>query len=528
MQIEFKIIPFAYQLLSFSILQGDSNMRRISLRSIAISVLCFLLLVVPVSAEPDAIDNLPGGGWWSAESLQNVGTKDTQVNATVYGSNNTQASTTFTIKKGEGATILPQSFGVEPFFPNFTGSGAAVVSAGEPLVAIVTMTNRKVGNLAGVEGGYAAGIYEGTDSSGLSTTLNFPIAKQNYGNKTTTYFVQNAGSTAAVINATFNFGNGQTANWSSNTPVQPGRGVAITPPNAMPSGSLGSAIVSSTVQLAGAYTEYPTGQIPAKVAKAARAMVTSDAGTVLLVPAFKKNHVGRSSAIAIQGNAALTGNIVYTCAPGSACQAGTTRTVNFTTTGAGKSYVAWPYSADHNTLTDGLYAAKITITGGGPAVAIAEETYFPNPPAINRDTTYAAFPEAKAAMKWVCPVVKERYQGNGSGLVVNPTTYPASVSVTYAVVDSMNGQFKGNSYKITNSSITSGSGVFFDVAANSGNFTWAGGTALPGSTGTTSAVTVESNVPVVVIVNENVHFLPAVNNGLQQDAKQYNCFSVTN
>ncbi len=512
-------------------------MKKISI----VIVLLSLLLSGVVLADEGAISELPGSGWWSGESIQNIGTGEASLVGVAYDMDATATYETdpFTIPLGGSITIMPASLAAtgDPVFTGMDGKrGSAIFSSDEPLVATVNVTNRDVAGLVGISGGYAAGIYEGTSGQETGTQLNFPIAKNNFVNKDTTYFIQNAGGEAAVIYAMFVW-DGGSYRWSSTTAIEPGYGIAI-PAENMPDNTLGSAVVTSTVALAGVHTEHESnesGTSPSQVFKATKAFVPADGDDVIIAPSYKKGFGAggseRSSSLNIQAQEDdVSGTVTYTCAAVNfgatdACTLGEEYTVDFGPIDEGESYVAFPYLPDHSGLPDfSLYSAQVVATGN--IVATVDETGFNAGGATtspNRDSTYSAIPEKAAASKWSCPVVKERFFGNGGAPTVFATGSDVTVDVIYGVANSENDSYVGNEYTINDFAITGGtSATFFDVAyGGTSGISW-DGDSLPGDTGLNAGVTIESSGPIVVTTNENVHYLSS----LLQDAKQYSCFPL--
>lgn len=485
--------------------------------------------------------NVPGNlssGWWSAQTLVNVGAANATVSATAYelsgGSNQEKDVTNLsTLTQGDSITILPGEIANGGPAVEDIATGSMVISSDQPLVAVVALTNEQVTSNLGTAGGTSAGIYEGTGSGSTSTELSFTVAKQNYFGNTTTFFIQNAGAAAADIVANFVWPGGTKS--VTYAGIDANRSVAIIPPADMPSagnGTLGSLTVTSANQLAGAVLELETSGT-SSAHKAGRALTTADEATSLLVPSFKKNFGSPkfTSAIGVQGAAALTGEIRYTCSGVNAGEAGCTLgqvyTVPFTTSAAGESYSAWPLNDDHNALPDNsLYSAEIVITAGGNAVADVGETGAAVPGNPPLESAYVAIPSSAAGTNWACPSHKELFFDGAGGVVVLPTSYPANVTVEFTVSDTASNDksLVGNSYTTASHSITAGAAVFYDTANGVSPGVGWNGTAMPTSPGLLTSAKVTSDQPVVVISNEAIHF--SVSRAV--DGRQYGCFATTN
>lgn len=507
------------------------------------SVLSLAAATSLVVAGTVAAQSLPANlsnGWWSAQTLVNTGTADATVSATAYelsgGSDGEEdVANLATLLQGQSVTILPEVIAGNG--PKVAGisTGSMVISSDQPLVAVVALTNEKTASL-GSDGGRSAGTYEGTGNANTSTTLSFPVAKQNYFDRKTVFFVQNAGASAADITATFAF-NGTTADVPF-TAVGANRSVAIVPPAAMPAGTLGSLTVTSANPLAGAVLELENAAPVSVNHKAGRALTSSDEATTLLVPSFKKNYGANdtSSAIGVQGAAKLEGNIVYTCSDADAGQGGCTPgqqfTVDFETPGPGASYSAWPFATDgHEVLpNNSLYSAVVNITSGGNGVADVGETGSAAPAPLALESQYVGLPSTQAGKSWLCPSHKEKYFKNGSGIVVLPTAYPAEISAEFTVsdteTDAGDSTYNGQTFTANPTTIQAGSLVYYDVAnaIAPGDITW-NGAAMPTSPGLLTSVKITSNQDVIVISNEEAHFsFPDV----QVDGRQYGCFALSN
>jgi hypothetical protein len=117
-----------------------------------------------------------------------------------------------------------------------------------------------VTNFGTATGNTASAIVRAVNSENTATTLNFPLAKKNFGSgkKTTTFFIQNAGSAATTITArmTILSGGPCTSNPKNFAPAVSEQ-VNFTPADlGCPAGTLGSLTVTSAGQpLAGIVLE---------------------------------------------------------------------------------------------------------------------------------------------------------------------------------------------------------------------------------------------------------------------------------
>ena len=127
--------------------------------------------------------------------------------------------------------------------------GSAVVSADQPIAAIVNVVNMPTGR--------AAGMYRGTDGADVANTIAFPLMKNNYFGRSTTLYIQNASSSANDITVTIRVG--ASTHTKSFNDVPASAMVLVGPADtnpAMANNSVGSATVTGSGALAGAALEY--------------------------------------------------------------------------------------------------------------------------------------------------------------------------------------------------------------------------------------------------------------------------------
>ena len=245
---------------------------------------------------PDSVDDLPGGGYYTGVQLQNVGTGSANITVEAFASASGGAkfTKTDTIAKDGSKTYLPHDLTISGGF-----QGSAQVSANQPMNAIVNLTNRKIavaGNDYGVAGGLAAAQYQGVNSA--STELNFPLVKRNHFGKTTTFYIQNAGSSATTATATFNVGNPAAAFTFKTPSIEPGRMYILNPSAAsVPEGngvSLGSLTVKSDngQALAGVVVEHGN-ENPATQLQSTRGFTPNDRGATVFAPIIKSEFFNR-------------------------------------------------------------------------------------------------------------------------------------------------------------------------------------------------------------------------------------------
>jgi hypothetical protein len=266
------------------------------------AVVVFVMLLMPLTA--GASGSLPGSGWWSSASVQNVGSADGTVQMSVYdtASPSTFTSSDFALPMGQQVTIMPSDF--TGLSAGFQGSG--VVSSNQPAVAVGHVANYQFLGL-GTAGGKASARYQGMNAP--ATTLYSPIAKNNWFGLTTLFYIQNAGSSAATATVVFNMGLSSPATYTFTTAsIAPGQMAVVSPADAgVPNGpsnnstqiNLGTMVVSSAQPLAGTYVEYRVAESVATTISSMRLMAASDFDDKAFGPSIKHNWFNRFMGIAI-------------------------------------------------------------------------------------------------------------------------------------------------------------------------------------------------------------------------------------
>ncbi|MCB0037042.1 MAG: hypothetical protein KDE51_23590, partial [Anaerolineales bacterium] len=231
-----------------------------------------------------AQSGLPGAGWESGQQIQNIGSGPANIIFTAYGTDGTSYDCGTSSGVAIGASVNVQTANCTGVSAGFVGS--AVVSADQEIAAIVNVNNRTVST--------AAGQYKGTDGASTATTVNFPLVKADFAGRTTTFYVQNAGSTAADITATFNTGplNGATTTRSHTYSAVPANSMVVVSAAdaSVPAGELGSLTVSSANALAGSSLEHETTATSGSNLQASRGFTPADEATTVYCPLYRKSH----------------------------------------------------------------------------------------------------------------------------------------------------------------------------------------------------------------------------------------------
>jgi len=485
-----------------------------------IASLLFVSIAVAQDA-PNSTDDLPGQGWWTGIQLQNVGANKANVSVSSYQANSAAAPISKSVEVAENGstTLLPQDLNLSNGF-----QGSAVVSSDQPLNAIVNVTNRlAAGN--GIAGGLAAAQYQGVNSP--ATELRFPLVKRDHFGKTTTFSIQNAGSVAAKVTATFKVAGGT---FTFESPlVEPGRMVIINPSAAgVPSGnnvSVGSLTVTSSQAMAGVVSEHGSEQ-PAVLLQSTRAFTLQDGNAKAYAPIIKNEYFNRFTGLQVQnlsgGNIDIT--VTYNGSGGSCAGQTYTNSATGVTSGSSHTFVHLVGQPGNTMPTGCLASATIEASGNNNVVAIVNEAFtgaFLNGGGNGgrqEATTYSAFPASTATNTVKAPLYKENSFNKGTGLQIQNVGGSTATNVVATFVGS------GGTYVTKPQTINSlGSLTLVEMFKKADKFN---GTPIPadisGSAGV-FGVTITSDQPIVAIANESTY--PFGNSSIQQDKNNYEAFN---
>ena len=426
---------------------------------------------------------LPGSGWWQGATFQNVGQGSTNVQVVAYDS--ASASTyptdpaTISLAEGASTVILPDDFAGMP--AGFQGS--AIASAGQPLAALVNVTNREAAGF-GVPGGKAAGIYNGVPAENTATTVNFPLAKHNHFGKTTTFYLQNAGGAGATIDVTFVV-NG--TNYPYTTPsVDPGQMVAVEPGLAgVPSGNgnIGAMSATSSQSIAGVMIEHQHSAAVATVIQASGSFIDANQEAVMYCPLYKVNYFGRNSGMNVQNVHGTAQDVTAYFIAQNGTE--TPSTENIPAGGAVTFY-------QPAGVADGIYAVRLEAELG-PIAAVVNESELPLPAGkLQTSTTYACSGDSSATTRVSYPAYKENWFGRQVGMQVQNVGSATATTVVMTFIDNNN-----NTYVTDPQSVAAGAALNIVNAAQMNIWN---GAALPD--GTISGVIVTADQPLLVVANE--------------------------
>lgn len=445
-------------------------------------LLAVIVVVLTVSLSSAA--GLPGTGYWFGATHQNVGDSTATVVVTAYdsASASTYPHTLAPLAAGASVNVGPSDI---PGLPaGFVGS--IVTSSDQPLVALVNVTNRPAAGF-GDPNGRAAAIYSGIDGANANTDLSFPLAKHNHFNKTTTFYLQNAGTAAATIDVTFSF-NGTDYDYTTPS-IGPGDMVAVDPALAgVPSGNgnVGAMVMTSAQPIAGAMLEHEHSATVGVVLQGSSGFAPNELSDTAYCPAIKKHHFGRSSGLQVQNahTAAQTITVTFVDSGGNEF---VSTDPDLTNLAAGASTTLLDDAAIPATLVSAVVEGA-----SGPVAAIVNESELPLVNPFQTSTTYNCQADSTASTTLSYPAYKEGWFGRTTAIQIQ-NVGGADASVTLQFKDN-----NGNTRTTNAQTISAGaSSVFVCVSGTAGLWN---GTALAGST--LSGVIVTSNQPILAVANE--------------------------
>jgi len=513
--------------------------KRVSL-SVILSLLAISVLIGSAFAAANAL--LPGSGWWSGETIQNVGSSDATIDITAYDS---ASSSTFaksdTIAPGANKVYDPTSFAGMP--AGFQGS--AIVSSNQDIRAIVTITNRYIPSSGLGDAGsphFAAGLYQGVNVP--NTTIRFALAKNNSFGKTTTFFVQNAGSVAATATATFRLpnapgGGGVITTYTYTTPsIGPGQMVVVTPTDAgAPSGNgvVGSLTVTSTQPLAGTVLEHFTAETHATLVQATRSATPDDYDIKLFSPNTKNNFFDRFSGLQVQNvdSSPVDVTVVY---KGGAFQSGGVNCVGQTYTDSHSALPPGESWTFPSTAIPNKCFASASVTATGNVIGQVNESFLAaTVPALHpyqESTVFSTLPSKSGTTIISLPLFKEDSFSKATGTTIqNVGSADTNVTITFKGV--------AGTFVSQPQLIQPGQGlIILDVRLKPSSF-WNGtamtaallgcGLGTPtagcGANGVFSVIVQSDGQPIVAILNETTYPINAPR--IQQDKSAYEGFNLT-
>jgi hypothetical protein len=489
----------------------------VQMKKLSAILVIALLLVAATSAL--AQSGLPGSGWWSGETIQNVGDSDATIQVTAYDDTSSY-STSKVVAPGAFTNFTPNDFATMP--SGFQGS--ALVSSDQPVKAIVNVTNRTSGDL-GVAGGKAAAQYQGIESSMVGSPLYFPIAKGDSYGKTTTYYIQNAGTNPATATANFTMKNGATHTYNTPT-IQPNQMVVFSifdsatyDDSVDNTGKVGAVVISSAEPLAGVLMEHLTTENPATLAQSTRGFTAADFDDKAYAPIIKNNRYGRSTGIQVQNVGASPANIKVTFVGFAGACAGSTYEQTADNIQPGASAIFNQRVGQSPLPANCTASATIeSTTVGGLIVALVSESYEVVPTSGQSAVTSYAVPADSATTLLSAPLFKDDRFDKRTGLQIQNVGSVAAANVVATFSCQGASTFTAVSVPL---SAAPGAAIQFYTPSDDPSL-FAAGSPFS-SNNVTCSVTVTSDQPVVAIANES----PIPGGTFQQDNNNYEGFNLT-
>lgn len=472
------------------------------------TIVLLVVLALTVSVGLIAAQNqLPGSGWLSGQQIQNIGTGPATIVFTAYDTaGNPSPCGSKPAAAGAGVNFSTNECQVGPGFV-----GSAVVSAEQPIAAVVNVANNPTGA--------AGGMYRGTDGSQVNEVISFPLVKANFNGRTTTLYLQNASTSPNTIEVVFKMRNGQSyTKQYPNVPVN--AMVVVSPADAnIPAQQFGGATATGTGVLAGTALEHQTTALVAENLAAYTGFTDASYDSTAYCPLVRNGHSGalQTTGLDVQNvsNSAQKIRVTYTYTIGNGpTQTKTVESVNAVAPGESSNFYA--QSGSLGIPAGALGAAKVEGVGGGDVAAIVTDTGLGRTP--RRITAYACFPASDASTKIAMPQYKEFFNGNTSGInVQNVGNAAATITIVYTAT---NNSGATATFRNTQTLAPGALFPFYGVSGSPASVTVMSGNAaaLNGSFG--SAI-ITSTQPIVATQNES----PDGSRPLQQDAKMYEGFN---
>jgi hypothetical protein len=428
-----------------------------------------------------------------------------------------------TVASGASRTFMPSDFsGMADGF-----QGSAVVSSDQPIVAMVNVTNREAaGGTLGVSGGKAAAQYQGIDGSKVANTLYFPTAKAGHWDKTTTFYIQNAGTSSISPVATFTMRNADTH--THNLPAIGPNQMAVfslwdastfsdTGQPASWDGRVGGMSITAAGPMAGVVMEHFTTESPATILQGTRGFTSSDFDTTAYAPGVKHNRYGRFTGIQVQNVSGGAINVTVTYEGTAGACAGGTYSDSATGIADGASQTFVQYEGSTNLPAN--CTASATVVGTGNIVAVVSESYRPDsiPASGQAMVVSSAAPDSSASTSLSAPAFKDDRYDKRTGLQIMNVGTAQATNVVATFSCTGGASFTAISNPQT---IDAGSGyLFYTPSDDAGVFTSGNPFA---SNNVTCGVVVTSDQPIVAIANESV--IPG--GTLEQDNNNYEGFNL--
>ena len=448
---------------------------------------------------------LPGSGWLSGQQILNTGTGNSTILFTAYNQDGTSYDCgSKNAVPGASVNYLTNNC---PGLPaGFLGSG--VVSADQPIAAIVNVTNEGTGT--------ASGQYVGTDGADTSQSLSFPLMKNDWVGRTTHFYIQNAGGSQATIKATATDQNGVTYP-TSGTPYEvtaPANAMVVIEPSQLgvPASRYGSLAVSADQLLAGSMLESETSVPVAQNLNASKGLSDNDYDGVVFCPMVRNGWGAEGFGTGLQvinvSGAPQTIKVEYSYQVGSVAAPVQKKTVTTPSVADGASFNLLSSNATYGIPANSLGSAKVTGNSGNVAALVSDEGFNTSNP--YNVATYTCFPQKGASTTVYAPLYKQDWIGDTSGIQIQNVAgdgSTATVEVKYTVTGSNATGNAGDVVVLSNTSgIADGASVAFFNADQCGSASPADCTVVSGTmsdlTKSYGGVVITSDKPIVALVNE--------------------------
>ena len=447
--------------------------------------------------------------WYTSYMIQNLDTSN-QANVVVAyydssGNHISGADKSLTIPAGGQVTVVQYTDD-----PSLNGVYSAVVSSDRPVAVIVNQQTAPPG-LSYMDSTPPFASYTGFESG--STQVTLPEIMYNWYGYYTEFFVQNVGSGSANVGVTYYPGLAGASGVTENVAVPQYASHQFSQKNmsslGAPSGTyagrfIGSAVITSTQPVVAVVNEHNEG---------AQKLFTyngfSAGSTDLVAPSILRGHYGWYTSLSIANpSLSQTAHVTITYYADTQYSLpsnlrGTTVVKTFTIDpgksltrydGTGASPTTDPSLSDLTSFTRFFGTARIQ--SDIPVVAkVNQENDSGNAEAYN------CIDASTASTKVVVPLIQADFYGFYTSLTVqNMASSAGTITITYTS--------DGSYSSPTNTSIQ----VVHNIAANGQFNSWEGGISTTGDVHNSGTFTrfngsavIESDVPIVAIVNEEKH-----------------------
>ena len=329
--------------------------------------------------------------------------------------------------------------------------GSAVVSADQPVAAVVNVNNK------GVRA--ASGQYRGTSGSDASMSIAFPLAKSDHSGRTTTFYIQNASAGTNNITAKFSIDGTEYTKVFNNVPAN--AMVVVVPADAgapTGTGKFGGLTVTGTAALAGASLEHPTVTSVAENLQGSKAFTPNEYATEAYCPLLRNAYGSKQTTTGLQVQNVDTIPVNITVSYDYVGGGSSSSSVNNVQPGASANFL------QANDLPVGTLASG-TITANGKIAAIVNDKAVASTP--QRLTTYACFADVSATAAINLPLVKEDF---GSSVVNTTGIQVQNVGTSSVIVTLKYQPTTGGTVQLSHTDpIAPGASKTFYRVANGGN-----------------------------------------------------------